>query len=258
MNQTAGYIGRRTLKSFKHILDLFAFNYRIFKLIFKRQKTGRVLIRRVILEQVYFTAVQALPLIIPVALILGSMLIIQFSRVSNQYDIGKTMVLLIIRELGPGITALLVILRSATSIAIETGYMKVFHEIDTIEMAGIDPIRMICLPRLIGITTAIICLFIIFDLVSILGGYTIIWIFTYINLGDFLGQMGKAIIPTDIIVGMVKALCFGIIITVTCLYRGFNVKKNITGLPLATSKAAIECFFYCLIINVVISIVFYM
>jgi len=98
------------------------------------------------------------------------LIITVFPEFSNQYDIGKTMVLLIIRELGPGITTLLVILRSATSIAIETGYMKVFHEIDTIEMAGIDPIRMICLPRLIGITTAIICLFIIFDLVSILGG----------------------------------------------------------------------------------------
>lgn len=258
MYQIPGYIGRKTLKSVNHILDLFAFTYRIFELIFQKPKEGRVLVRRVILEQIYFTAVQTLPLLIPIALIVGSMLIIQFSRVSSQYDIGTTMVLLIVRELGPVITALLVILRSATAIAIEISYMRIFHEIDTIEMAGIDPIRIICLPRLIGITTAIICLFIVFDLVSIIGGYGVVWVFTYINLGDFLGQIGKAITPTDIVVGIVKAVCFGIIITVTCLYHGFSVKKNITGLPVATSKAAIECFFYCLVINVVISIVFYL
>ncbi len=258
MYQIAGYIGRKTLKSGNHILDLFAFTYRIFELIFQRPKQGRTLVRRVILEQIYFTAVQALPLLIPIALIVGSMLIIQFARISSQYDIGTTMVLLIVRELGPGITALLVILRSATSVTIEIGYMKIFHEIDTIEMAGIDPIRTICLPRLIGITSAILCLFIVFDLVSIIGGYGVVWVFTHIHLGDFLGQIAKAITPTDIIVGIVKALCFGIIITVTCLYHGFSIKKNITGLPAATSKAAIECFFYCLLINVVISTVFYM
>ncbi|MEA3416888.1 MAG: ABC transporter permease [Thermodesulfobacteriota bacterium] len=258
MYQIAGYIGRKTLKSGSHILDLFAFTYKIFELIFQRPKQGRTLVKRVILEQIYFTAVQALPLLIPIALIVGSMLIMQFARISSQYDTGTTMVLLIVRELGPGITALLVILRSATSVTIETGYMKVFHEIDTIEMAGLDPIRIICLPRLIGITSAILCLFIVFDLVSIIGGYGIVWVFTHIYLGDFLGQIAKAITLTDIIVGIVKALCFGIIITVTCLYYGFSIKKNITGLPVATSKAAIECFFYCLLINVVISTIFYM
>ncbi len=258
MDQIAGFIGRKTISSVNRILDLFAFTYRIGRLIFKRPKEGRSLIRRITLEQIYFTAVQALPIIIPVALIIGSMLIIQFTKISNQYDLGKTMVLIIVRELGPGITALLVILRSATSVTIEIGYMNVFHEIDTIEMTGIDPVRVICLPRLIGIITAVLCLFIIFDLIAILGGYAVVWGTTYIPMGNLLTQIGKAITPTDIVVGIVKAICFGIIITVTSLYNGFNIKKNITKLPPTTSGAAIECFFYCLIINVIISAVFYM
>lgn len=257
MDQIAGYIGRKTIRSANHILNLFAFNYRILILLFKRPKAGRAIARRVILEQVYFTCIQTLSIIIPVALIIGSMLIVQFTKVSGQYDLGKTMVLLVVRELGPGITALLVILRSATAVTIEISYMKVLNEIDALEMAGLDPMRIICLPRFIGITTAMLCLFIIFDLVSIIGGYAIVWSITYIPMSNFLEQIAKAISATDIIVGIVKAICFGITITVTCLYHGFTAKKQITGIPLGTSKAAIQCFFYCLVINVIISIVFY-
>ncbi|MBW1835044.1 MAG: ABC transporter permease [Deltaproteobacteria bacterium] len=243
MDYIAGYIGRKASSATNHISNLFAFTCRIFVLIF---------------EQVYFTCVQALPIIIPIALVFGSMLIIQFTKVSGQYDLGKTMVMLIVRELGPVITALLVILRSATAVAIEISHMNIFHEIDAIEMAGIDPMRIVCLPRLIGITSAILCLFIVFDLVAIIGGYLIVWIFTYIPMGDFITQIGKAITATDIAVGIIKAIFFGIAITVTCLKHGFSVKRLITDIPVGTSKAAVECFFYCLVINVIISILFYM
>ncbi|MBW2167418.1 MAG: ABC transporter permease [Deltaproteobacteria bacterium] len=242
MDYIAGYIGRKASSATNHISNLFAFTCRIFVLIFQKPEAGRALVRRISLEQVYF----------------GSMLIIQFTKVSGQYDLGKTMVMLIVRELGPVITALLVILRSATAVAIEISHMNIFHEIDAIEMAGIDPMRIVCLPRLIGITSAILCLFIVFDLVAIIGGYLIVWIFTYIPMGDFITQIGKAITATDIAVGIIKAIFFGIAITVTCLKHGFSVKRLITDIPVGTSKAAVECFFYCLVINVIISILFYM
>jgi len=258
MDYIAGYIGRKATSTTNHIFNLFAFTYRIFVLIFQRPRAGRALVRRVTLEQVYFTCVQALPIIIPIALVFGSMLIIQFAKVSGQYDLGKTMVMLIVRELGPVVTALLVLLRSATAVAIEISYMNVFHEIDALEMAGIDPMRIVCLPRLIGITSAVLCLFIVFDIVAIIGGYLIVWAFTYIPMGDFMTQIGKAITATDIAVGIIKAIFFGITIAVTCLKHGFSIKKLITDVPVSGSKAAVECFFYCLVINVIISILFYM
>jgi len=257
MYQITGNIGRATIKSVNHILDLFVLTCRILKLIFKRPTSGRVLVRRITLEQIYFTCVQALPIIIPIALISGSMLIIQFTKISAQYDLGKTTVLLLVRELGPIITALLVILRSATAVTIEIGYMSVFHEIEAFEMAGLDPMWIICLPRLVGITSAVFCLFIVFDLVSIVGGYTLIWLTTLIPMGDFLGQIGKAITAADIAVGIVKAICFGIIITVTSLNYGFKIKRNITFIPVAASKAAIESVIFCLISNIIISAIFY-
>jgi len=258
MKQITGHIGRKTILAANHILVLLALTCRLISLSIKSPKEGRVLVRKVIFEQVYFTAIQALPLVIPIALVLGSALIAQFAKLSGQYDPGKLMVLLVVRELGPIITALLVILRSATSVTIELGYMGVLHEIESIEMAGVDPLRVICVPRLIGITSAILSLFIVFDLFAILGGYMIVWIFTYAPVGNFFNQITKAITATDIMVGIIKALCFGITITVTSLYHGFRTHRRITDIPSATSKAAIECFFYCMVINIFISLLFYM
>jgi len=155
MAHLLGHIGRKTINSANHILNLFALTFRILKLISKRPKAGRTIVRRAIFEQIYFTCVQALPIIIPIALIVGSMLIIQFTKFSAVYDLGKTTVLLIVRELGPMITAFLVILRSATAVTVEISYMNVLHEIESIEMAGVDPMLVICLPRLVGITSAV-------------------------------------------------------------------------------------------------------
>ena len=258
MAQITGNIGRKTIQSVNHVLDLFALTYRILNLIVQRHTIGTALVRRIVLEQIYFTCVQALPIIVPIALLVGSMLIVEFTKISGQYDLGKITILLLVRELGPIITAFLVILRSATAVTIEIGYMNVLHEIEALEMSGIDPMRVICLPRLVGITSAVFCLFIVFDLVSIVGGYGLVWITTHITMGDFLGQIGKSITGADITVGIVKALCFGVIITVTSLNQGFKIRNNITEIPPGTSRAAIESVIFCLIGNVIISAIYYM
>ncbi|MEJ2040528.1 MAG: ABC transporter permease, partial [Desulfosarcinaceae bacterium] len=219
MGRVIGYIGRKAIQSIDHIVDLFAFAYRIFSIVISRPKSGRALVGRVSVQQLYFTAVQALPVIIPIALIVGTTVIIQFAKLSGQYDFGRISVLLIVREIGPIITALLVILRSATAVTIEVSYMRVLHELDAIEMAGMDPIRIVCLPRLAGITAAMVCLFIVFDLVSIMGGYAVVWMVSYVPMGNYLYQIAKAIALSDILVGAAKAILFGFAITVTSLYR---------------------------------------
>jgi phospholipid/cholesterol/gamma-HCH transport system permease protein len=256
MIELTGHIGRRTLQSLDRILELLAFTYRMLGLLFSHPKTGSALVRRVTVEQIYFTAVQALPIIIPTALFIGCIQILQWAKLAGQLDLGKTVVLLIVREVGPLLTALLVILRSATAVTIEISYMNVLHEMDALEMAGLDPLRIVCLPRLLGITGAILSLFAVFDLVAILGGYIVLWATTHIPLGNFLDQIAKALSASDILVGFLKAIGFGITITVTCLYRGFQIQHQITGVPMATSKSAIECFLSCLVIDILISMIF--
>jgi phospholipid/cholesterol/gamma-HCH transport system permease protein len=258
MNQIAGYIGRKTIDFVKHVVNMFAFVCRMSLLFFNRPTEGREVMRRNIVDQIYFTAVEPLPIIVLIALIMGSTFIVQFTRFTGQYDLGKVMVLLVVRELGPVITAILVTLRSATAVTAHISYMNVLDELDAIEMVGIDPMRYVCLPRLIGITTAILCLFIVFDLVAILGGYATVWMVTHVEMGNLLGQIGEAITVTDIVVGIVKALSFGIAITVICLDHGFSSQEEMSSIPQNTARASVESFFVCLVINVIISILFYL
>jgi len=257
-SRIAGTSGRGVIRTMDHLGSICALILRLMKLITARHQEGRALVRKVIIEQIYFTAIQALWLIIPISLILGTALIAQFARLSGQYDPGKLMVVLVVRELGPMITALIVILRSATSVTIELGYMNVLNEMDAIEAAGVDTWRTVLLPRLVGITSAICSLFIIFDLVSILGGFLMVWMFTYLPVGNFLAQVSKAIGGADILVGLVKGVIFGIVISATSIYHGLKTSERITDIPPATSRAAVESFFYCLALNAFISLMFYL
>lgn len=258
MLQLTGYIGRRFLKTLDHLLEQLVFACHLFALLFQRHKSGRVLVRRFTFEQIYFTGFQALPEIVPVALIIGSAIIIVFSNVSSQYDLGKIVVMLLVREIGPLVTALIVILRTATAVTVEIGYMKVLHEIDAIEMAGIDPLRIVCLPRFIGITTAILCLIVVCDMVALFGGYAIVRVLTQVAVGDLIRQIANAITLIDISVGLLKGICFGITITTICLYQGLGTRMQIIEIPARTSKVAVESFFYCLVVDILISILFYM
>ena len=257
MYQFVGSLGRITIRRLNRLMDLCALTYRLITVALPLPRSGRAIIRRVIVEQIYFTAVQALPVLIPVALIIGSMSIIQFSQLSGQVDLGKLMVILVLRETGPLITAIIVILRSATAVTIETSYMNVLNEIDALEMAGIDPMLAIGFPRLVGITSAVVSLILVFDLMAIIGGYAIVKGVTILPVEGFFQQTAKRIVGADIAVGLLKGILFGVAITVTCVYHGFSRKKQITQVPVATSRAAVDCFFYCLVINIFISFIFY-
>jgi len=261
MSSLVQAIGRRTINSVNHLLDLFAFTNRITGLFLRRHQTGKRIVLRFTLEQIYFTAIQALPIVLFIALITGSMIVVELTRefatVEGRYILGDLIVILIVRELGPLFTALIVILRTAVAVTIETSYMATLGELETLEMQGVDPVHVICVPRLVGITTAILCLFFVFDTVAILGGYAVAWIVTDVPVGNFLEEIGKSISVADIAVGIVKAVFFGFTITVTSLYRGFREKKAITEIPPEASKAAVECLVYCVFIDTVISVIFY-
>lgn len=256
-----GKIGRETIKSADHFLGLFAFAFRMLTLLFQRHKEGRSMLYRTTVKQIYFTAIQALPAVVFISLVVGTNAIIWSVGYGGLVDdstvLSDMIVILVIRQAGPLFVAILVILRSAIAITVEAGYMTILKEIDSIEMMGIDPVFSVCLPRLVGIVTAMLCLFLVFDIVAIFGGYAIVWTATSIPLNNFLSGIGKSITMTDIIAPILKALFFGVIIAANCLYRGLNVKHTITEIPPTCSKAAVECLLYCLLVNIFVSALFY-
>lgn len=254
-------IGRRTIQSLDHFLNVLAFSHRIAAILIRRPQAGRKLLFRFALEEIYFTAIQALPVLVFIALVTGSTMIMQFAErfatLEGQFILGDLMVLLVVRELGPLFTALIVILRSAVAVTAEISHMSVSGELDALELQGIDPIYLVGLPKIVGVTVAVFCMFIVFDMVAILGGYCVTWIATDMPMEHFLAGIGKTVSGMDVAVGIVKAVLFGLTISVVSLNRGFRVRKTVTQIPMETSKAAIECLLYCLFIDVIISACFY-
>ncbi len=253
-----GFLGRQTGVRLNRYADQSAFLYRILRQIVVNPKAGRMLRTRIVVEQIYFTAVEALWIVIPIALLLGSMMILQLSDVAAQHDLGRVTVALLIREFGPLITALIVVLRSATAVTIETGYMKVLNEIEALELQGINPLDILYVPRMIGITVSMFCLITIFCITAVLGGYAIAWALTTLPLQNLLFQIGKAITGLDIAVVALKALFFGVGITVISLHHGLAVQKGITEVPVATSRGAVACLYYCLSVNVILFAAFFL
>ena len=101
MSSLVRAIGRRTIHSVSHMLDLFAFTSRISGLLLRRHQTGRKIVLKFTSEQIYYTAIQALPIVVFIALITGSMIIIQLTRqfgtVEGRYILGELIVILIVR-----------------------------------------------------------------------------------------------------------------------------------------------------------------
>ena len=257
MIRLAGLTGQKFLKYIDYILSLSGLLYRILKIYITRNYKGKSLVKIGIIEQIYFTAVQALWLVIPISLILGTAFFLRLSQLTGEYSFGKIAATLIIREVGPMIIAVLVILRSATAVTIEIGYMNVRKEMDSIQMSGVDPIALVCIPRLVGITSAILCLIIVFNLVAIFGGYLGAWMLSDISLSNFFSIISKSITAMDVAAGFIKGISFGGLITTICIFRGFEANVSITEVPGQASKASVECFFYCLLINALISILFF-
>jgi phospholipid/cholesterol/gamma-HCH transport system permease protein len=152
----------------------------------------------------------------------------------------------------------IVILYSGTAMATEVGYMTVLGDIRALIMRGIDPVHFVAVPRLIATTIAMVCLLIYFDVIALLGGFVVSWMLTGVPFYTFIMSVAASIGGSDIIIGFIKIIFFAAIIVVISTYRGFQVGGIITRLPRAISKSSLDCFLALLIVDFIISGIFYL
>jgi phospholipid/cholesterol/gamma-HCH transport system permease protein len=212
-------------------LDLLAFYSLAAKTFFRSSRAGRRLATQERDRQIFEAGVQAVPLTILVAVVLGGIILTQaidqLKMVGASESIGNLLVVIVLRELGPLIPALLVLGRSGTACTITLFDMRMNGEINVLESMGIDPMRYLVLPRIIGITTAVVGLAIFFNLFVILGSY-LLSALTDMNLlaPTFFNRVADAIRWPDLILLYVKANLFGLIISGICCYHGLAVRRR--------------------------------
>lgn len=261
VSQPLGAIGRSFLEMVNEGFRMVGFLFIIFSVAWQHRKDGRKVVFQDVISQIYFTGVQSMPLVFVVALLMGGLLIIQsaeyITSVGEEF-FGTLVNVIIIRELGSLLTAIIVLLRSGAAVATEMGYMAVLKETKGIEMMGINPVHYLAIPRMIGISISMICLFVCFSIISILGGMLLTWMITNIEMTNLIKELSRSIGAIDLFVGMTKSLFFGIFVSLVSLYHGFNAAGALTSIPPRVSRAMVEGLILCISFSVMISALFYL
>lgn len=236
-------LGGSTARRLSDLGALARFGFRALRSAASLTAAGRRVALRVALTQVRFTALNAVALVVLLSGILSFLVISQAVRELGRYGatdlIGTLMVVAIVRELGPLITALAVAGRSGTAIAAELATNRVLGEVRALEAIGIDPKQYLVLPRFVGSLVSVFALLVLFDVVAVSAGFA---------AASFNGMSGpryaeivlKSLAARDVWLTVAKAAAFGLIVGVVPSYYGLSVRRAPTEIPIATSRATVS------------------
>jgi phospholipid/cholesterol/gamma-HCH transport system permease protein len=253
-------IGRWAIKKIKPLFYAMGFFFHVLKetLFFFRRKQVAF---RVLVMQIYFTGVKALSIISFIALAMGAVIILQGITLLPQFGQGKLIYIIlttvITRELGPILTAFIVIARSGTAIATEIGHMVVTHQIEAYISVGINPISYLVVPRFLGVTISIIVLTLYFNIIGLFASFLITQLIKPMQFIDYFRNLMAALKFADVVTSLVKSIVFGIIISTVATYNAFKVKVASTEVPQVVIMAVGQGFILCIVANVVITLIYY-
>ena len=254
-------LGRRTTMSL-------VYTYRVLEMIYLSVRAGIIdesqslrAIFDVVSAQIYFTGCQALPLMTVLALATGTIAILQsatqLSMIGSASMLGNILVIIIVREVGPLVTALIVIARSGTAVASEIGNMRVNREIEALEVMGINPLSYIVFPRLFGGIISVVCLAFYFDLIAILGGFLVTRFLHSISFDFFAESIANALSYDDVWLFLLKNTFSGVIIFVISCDQGMRVRHSSHEVPQATTRAVVNAIIFVTIFNLGVTSLYY-
>ena len=244
-------------------LNLSTLLYLVFKELIAERKKGFPLVFEITLRQIYFTGVEALKVVVLISLALGTVIIVQagtqLAFLAGGIDfIVPILVLVMFREVGPLLTAIIVLGRSGTAIATELGNMVIAQEIDAIQAMGINPVYFIVTPRIIGVTIAVFCLTTVFIAVGLVGGFWVSKLILPITFSAFLQALQNSLKANDLLLGFLKSLIFGLLIALTCTYHGLTVRFSSIEVPQAATRGVVSAMLFCFATNAILTVLFYL
>ncbi|PWU20234.1 MAG: organic solvent ABC transporter permease [Bdellovibrio sp.] len=212
-------------------------------------------------QQLYFIAVQSLPIILFCVCFAAMVTILESSFhmklvIQNDSMVPGFAAMLILRELGAVVTALLVTSRVGAGIAAEVGTMKITEQIDALRMLGIRPIHYIVVPRLIASVIGLAILTIIANLVCLFVAFLVSEIYLGFTSGLFITGLVRFIHFQDLVFSIIKGACFGFVIPLVSCHFGFLCASGAEGVGLATTRSVVASSVIIIILDFVLSFVF--
>lgn len=253
-------LGRRTNGRIRDFLYAMGFLGQVLKET-ARFLTGRKVALKGLVLQVLFTGVEALPVISLAALSIGAVIIVEgttllpkFGQTNLMYSI---LIVVITRELGPILTAFIIIARSGTAIATEIGNMVVSHEIEAYISVGVDPVSYLVVPRFLGVTISMLVLTLYFQFFGLVGSFLVAQLMKPIPFREYFHNLLTMLHLNDILSSLAKSLFLGLIVSVVATYQGFKVGAAVTEIPKAAFRSVGQGFALCFLANALITLIFY-
>jgi phospholipid/cholesterol/gamma-HCH transport system permease protein len=198
---------------------------------------------RNIFKQMEFVGVKSIFVVVLTGTFTGMVMALQgyygFRMFSAESLVGSTVALGMTRELGPVLTSLMVTARAGSAMAAELGTMRVTEQIDALYVMAANPVKHLIVPRVIAGVVMLPLLTVVADFVGIVGGYFVGVHILGINSGVFVKNITRIVDLEDIYNGLVKAACFGLILSLIGCYKGFNARGGAEGVGRATTEAVV-------------------
>ena len=217
--------------------------------------------RRETVTQMYVTGVKSLFVISVVALFIGMILALQtgleLKRYGQEEFIGSAVAVVMIREMGPFMSGLIIAASVGSAIAAQIGTMVVSEEVAALEVMSINPYRFLVMPRLVALTTMMPLLALYTNILGVLGGAVVGTTQLGVSFRAYMDNASEFSTNKDLYVGLFKAFVFGIIITTVSCHQGFSTRDGAVGVGRSTRRSVIISFLVILVVGYMITRLFY-
>jgi len=214
-----------------------------------------------VLHQLYVTGIKSLGVISVVAMFTGMILALQtgleLRKFGQEVFIGSAVMISMLREMGPFMTALILAASVGSAIAAELGTMVVSEEIAALEVMSISPVRMLVMPRLAALMIMTPILTFYASMLGVMGGGIVGLTQLDVAMAAYMDNAVRFAENKDLYVGLFKAFIFGIMITIIACHQGFVTSEGAVGVGRATRRSVIISFLSILVVGYVITRLFY-
>jgi phospholipid/cholesterol/gamma-HCH transport system permease protein len=213
-------------------------------------------------NQVYFIGLKSIFVICLTGIFTGMVLGLQgyytLVKFGSEGLLGAAVALSLIRELGPVMTAIMIIARAGSAMAAEIGIMRISEQIDALETMDISPLRFLVSPRLAAALISFPLLTSIFDVIGIFGGYISGSVLLGINPAFYFSRVETSVMMSDVTGGFLKSIAFAVVVATICCYQGFytHIRSGgygAKGVSNATTSAVVLSCVMVLIVDYVLT-----
>jgi phospholipid/cholesterol/gamma-HCH transport system permease protein len=212
-------------------------------------------------QEIHRSGVAMVPMFILVALGLGFLVVGQtvsaLTKVGAMDYFSSTMVIVVVRELGPLLTAMLLLARVGAAHVIELGTARALGEVEALEALGIDPVHYLIVPRVLGMMAGMFCLTIYLILGALASGYLCAFLQGVdLSPGDYVRQLAGALSWLDFVLLALKTVIFGFVIAVVACYHGLAQPLRIQDVSRVAVRAVTQGVIACVLIDLIFIVLY--